>query len=997
MRFRPALLGLAALALLVVTVASGAPPVPAGPGPIIVPDESDGALLQPPMISSQNGVLKADVTLTRAGPPGSNVPILSGGMPLFSNPTLPPPSPSGGADPPHFPLDFAAGFAFTLPDGTSYPAQFPGATLHVQPGDTIDLTVHDRLADAPGPTLPALATDANLHTHGLVVSPLDDADNVYRTMFPTGTFRTQVHVPATHQPGVDWYHTHRHGYVGDQVYGGLAGMLQVGDPLDPWPQYKGKYEEKLLGLTTGITSTDPHTGDRYLDDPAPTTSDGSLAPYGTTWRKYVNGQYNPTITIRPGETQIWTFADIGRNVNFNLGITDGNAENPWQATIFSFDGNTNNIFPRKMTLAPPVPFSYAGLSVVDPGERTTMAVTAPKTPGTYYLIDNEHMRLQPQAQFWALATIHVEGEPATEPPPNLTPTGPVPDLYTVDADQHRTFDWSIITAPNGTTAFPINGALFPDSPIVPIQVGQVEEWLLVNTSGVDHVFHIHQTDLAVIRVGSNRIQTSPSAKGPYRYVSLRDSVDIPPGSSVIIRFRVSPELGKYVFHCHILPHEDGGMMMGVIAVPNAQQRRFALGPLPGKSGPVVVKDGNGKTIGRLGPAGGSSKRGVATATGELSTDDLTEDIVTAPATPGASPTISVYDGNSLSPVNSFKPFGNERVGVSLAVGNIDDQGQGEIITGRVGPGASLVRIFHPDGSLVREIQGTIPAPLPNGVSVASADFDGDNYDDVAIGAGRGAVPNVVGLSGFDMTSGAAIVGPLFSMRGAGDEHAGVNLAAGYYDPQTRPGLVANLITTPASGRVGGWAQVWIPFTPDHEHPGGGSMLPPRQIASFRPLGRHTSRGLHLQVGRLGFDGLGALASWVDPSKPVYVSIDAAGVISRIQTPVKPSALRRAERAPLTATKAGYRLALNTTRGVALRISRNGSPVRDASVQVGWTMLDMPMPASASTLRETAPGRYTGSGPAASMAGRWRLAIHVTTRTGRPFTARLVSVLQPATR
>ena len=230
--------------------------------------------------------------------------------------------------------------------------------------------------------------------------------------------------------------------------------------------------------------------------------------------------------------------------------------------------------------------------------------------------------------------------------------------------------------PQGRASFPINGYLFPESPIVPIQVGQVEEWLLVNTSGIDHVFHIHQTDLAVIRSGTNSISTSPTATGPYRYTSLRDSVDIPPGSSVIIRWRVSPELGKYVFHCHILPHEDGGMMMGVLALPNASQRRFALGSTPGQQTLVVVKDGNGKTAGRVYPFGKSSTRGVATATGEL-TDDLTEDVVTA-LRPRSAPRRSSRSTTG-SPSTGSRTSGRSAPNASasaLRSANIDDQGIG---------------------------------------------------------------------------------------------------------------------------------------------------------------------------------------------------------------------------------------------------------------------------------------------------------------------------------
>jgi hypothetical protein len=208
-------------------------------------------------------------------------------------------------------------------------------------------------------------------------------------------------------------------------------------------------------------------------------------------------------------------------------------------------------------------------------------------------------------------------------------------------------------------------------------------------------------------------------------------------------------------------------------------------------------------------------------------------------------------------------------------------------------------------------------------------------------------------------------------------------------------MFANLVTTPQSGRAAGWAQVWIPYGLNHMT---GVVGPPRQVASFRPLGRHTSRGLNLQVGRLGTNALDALATWLDPNDPVFVSIDDAGVISRIQTPVTAAALERATHARQTAGKAGYELALDTSGHVAVRLTRHGKTVRGARVTVNYTMLDMPMAPSAETLRETSAGVYSGRGPAVSMPGRWQLAIRVApSGKRRAFTARVVSVLSPATR
>jgi FtsP/CotA-like multicopper oxidase with cupredoxin domain len=891
--------------------------------PIFVPPESEGPLLQPPEITSQNGVLKADAELIRAGTPGTNRPILFGGLPTYSNPSslIPTPQPSG-ARPPHFPLNFAAGYQFTTAQGKTYPAQFPGPTLRLEPGDTLDLTMRNRLKDEPtgpdpGPAgpIPEAAFDTNLHSHGMIVPPLGDSDNIYRNMEPGATDRTRIKIPATHHSGWDWYHPHRHGFVADQVYGGLAGSIEVGSPLDPWPQYEGKFQERLLALTAGIITEDPDTGLRVLDDPSPTADPGSLGPllpYGDTWRKFVNGQYNPTITIRPGETEIWNFASMTRNANFNLGITDANGENPWSATILSDDGNSSNLQPRPTTLGLPVPYAFNGPTVLDEGARISMAVTAPTAPGTYYLVDDMTFKRRPQPSAFALATIEVEGAPVTEPPPVFPPTG-TPDLFTAAPDHQRTWVFENDTS-GETVKFPINGDLFPDGPITPLQVGQVEEWKLVNSSPVDHVFHIHQTDFAVISVNQTPVnyQNPFTAAEPNQYVSLRDTVNIPPGGNVVIRFRVSPELGKYVFHCHILPHEDAGMMKPVLALPNETQRRIALGTSAGKRNAVLVQDGNGRALERIRPGARAreaarraprgprnARGGVVTATGDVN-GDLTEDVIAGtPARAGPHASVSVYDGDTLERIDRFRPFpGSPRAGLSLATGDLDRDGKAEIVVGRVKRGASVVRVFRPDGALFRKIKGTLPGRLRHGVTVTSADFNGDNYDDVAIGAGRGSAPRVVGLDGFALGDTSRPPVTLFSFLAAGGGKSGVNLASGYYDPRTSPGLLANLITTPQRGRRAGKVQVWTPLLPEEHASSAGaghthSVAPrsttsgsPRLMKSFRPLRRRVRGGLRLAVTFLGKQGVNALVAWRNPRKPRYVSIDDEGVVSDIPTPIR---------------------------------------------------------------------------------------------------------------
>ena len=226
--------------------------------------------------------------------------------------------------------------------------------------------------------------------------------------------------------------------------------------------------------------------------------------------------------------------------------------------------------------------------------------------------------------------------------------------------------------------------------------------------------------------------------------------------------------------------------------------------------------------------------------------------------------------------------------MSHAIGDVDNDGKGEIIVGKVGPGQSLVRIFHSDGTFYREVKGTLPGTFPNGVTVASADFNGDNFDDLAIGAGKGRLPYVVGLDGYSLAlpEGPVMV-KIFDFQAPGKGRTGVNIAGGYLDPGTVPSYMANLITAPASGPNAGKVSVWNVGTTMSESMAGMDMptAMPKLQASLTPFGkRPVPRGLKLDVTRVGKNGLNAIAAWSSAHDPVYQSISYDGTISTISTP-----------------------------------------------------------------------------------------------------------------
>ncbi|HEX6311385.1 MAG TPA: multicopper oxidase domain-containing protein, partial [Acidimicrobiia bacterium] len=101
-----------------------------------------------------------------------------------------------------------------------------------------------------------------------------------------------------------------------------------------------------------------------------------------------------------------------------------------------------------------------------------------------------------------------------------------------------------------------------------VKLGATEEWIVRNTSSHWHPFHIHVNDFQVVAVKGKkvpRVSNGPVRDVPAGAVELEDTVKLPPGATVTMRTRPTDFTGKFVFHCHMLDHEDRGMM-GVVEV-----------------------------------------------------------------------------------------------------------------------------------------------------------------------------------------------------------------------------------------------------------------------------------------------------------------------------------------------------------------------------------------------------------------------------------------------
>jgi suppressor of ftsI len=396
---------------------------------------------------------------------------------------------------------------------------YPGPTLRMQPGDHIEITLVNKL---PYPT--------NFHFHGFRVTPAGIGDNVLRMMAPAVTtkqlrsghrYRISFTLPKDHEQGLYWYHPHMHGYVDREVYSGIAGMIEVGDPLHDLPTLRGIVQRDMALTAIQVTQRG------NLDLNAKVGKEMNL----------VNGRLRPTLRLHPGETQLWRVANISNGNWYRLSLP-GHVFH-----VIGYDGN-------------PVPHRQdRSTLLLAPGNRVEFLVVGGK-PGLYRLRSLPFNEGFDKFGRLTLAKVVVAG--ATEKPRTLPTVVSRSQLREQrktlgdDLVEHRTFTFSIDNPfPKDNFGFRINGHLFnPHRVAASVFLGTTEEWLLRNRSPEFHPFHIHTNDFLIEKVNGK----------PVPIDGFHDTVPIPPHGNVLIRIRFRTFTGKAVFHCHILFHEDHGMM-----------------------------------------------------------------------------------------------------------------------------------------------------------------------------------------------------------------------------------------------------------------------------------------------------------------------------------------------------------------------------------------------------------------------------------------------------
>ena len=831
------------------------------------------------VIKSTNGVLQATVYMFSAGT--NSAPIKYGLIDAYSG--------TGSSNVTTDGTNAGLyGFAYQWSAyGSSYPKGFPGTMLQIQRGDTLKVRTINNMGTNFNTNDATFTT--SFHYHGSHAPDLSQGDNVYVLNAPRST--NDVTIPVAiyeNSVGLNWYHPHPDLYTDVQVQGGLAGLLMVGDPLDAYPAYKGKLTQVNMAFSEVNLQTNSEGKFQFFKLQ---TGDTSGTDYTRGWQKMINGQMNPIIRIRPGETQIWNWGWVGARGALMPVIADGNLSNAWSnCTILARDGNSAFVRPYTGALGAYLPGTnaytprlqdIASQSLLSTGGRTSWAMTAPTNPGTYYLMDAWGGEESPNNDsgnqyFYVLATINVTGDPVKQVPPVLFLPQPVDPLWSEKPNVYRWFGleqqyFSYVDPRYLDTidSFYINGKKFGEGLLDQLEIGTVEEWTIFNGGPLNHPFHIHQGNFIVTQVNGVWVQPelppNPEFSG-VNYVSPQDVAFVPAYGSITLRLRVQNFPGKFVWHCHILEHEDEGMMSPIFAHPGREGILLALGAA---SPTTPVINGNGNVTTTITPFPGCNPlvtaSGVGNDTNSPTTPTLPNPLPIDPAMANAqyrlqtvkqtlvagtglgtkSSLVKVYANGSTTPTAQFAAFFGDRAkhGVSLAVGAVSANGHAMIAVGSRAPGPATVRLWDQNGKLTRTLTNILPGNCPTGVNVAIGDVNADNFDDLVVSAGAGREAIVTALSGKDIAYGVSTPATIFTTVLSGPAgKGGANVAVGYVAPSTVTSYLPNLITTPERGLDAGLISVWNINDFFSDGLGGmssmssGDTAKPALMTAYRPFG-----------------------------------------------------------------------------------------------------------------------------------------------------------------
>ncbi|MFZ5991870.1 MAG: multicopper oxidase family protein [Deinococcota bacterium] len=419
---------------------------------------------------------------------------------------------------------------------------FPGPTLRVREGETVRLNFTNNLPEA-----------TNLHLHGLHVPP--SVDDPLALVQPGESRLYEFTVPKG-SAGTYWYHPHVHGRVAPQLYAGLAGLLVVEGPLDALPELK-EAEEHLLVLKDWLFSGNRIPAWTHMD--WMNGREGSLLTVNAAVRPTLRAQ-KATLRLRLLNASNARYYRLAlENHPLYLIATDGGfLEKPVELPeLLLAPGERAEVLVR---LSRPgsyrlqaLPYNRGAMmmpggSMGDPGMGQGMGMM--NHSGMRGMGDVGRMGMG-ATRLETLLTVVAPASP--KPLPLPASLAPVERLEPARATATRRFE---LGERMMQAEFFINGQMFDPARVdVGAQLGSLEVWELVNKTDMDHPFHLHTYPFQVLSRGGK--------PAPYR--AWKDTVNLRKNEVVRIAVPLRDFSGVTVYHCHIVEHEDRGMM-GILQV-----------------------------------------------------------------------------------------------------------------------------------------------------------------------------------------------------------------------------------------------------------------------------------------------------------------------------------------------------------------------------------------------------------------------------------------------
>lgn len=453
-----------------------------------------------------------------------------------------------------------------------YNGLFPGPTIDVNQGESIyvkwmndlpdkhflpvDHTIHHSESGHQEPDVRTV-----VHLHGGETPP--DSDGYPEAWFTrdfkeTGPYfeKEIYHYPNKQRGALLWYHDHAMAATRLNVYAGLAGMYIIRERKEKQLKLPaGEYDVPLMILDRTLNDDGSLSYPSGPDNPSETLPTPSIVPFLCGNTILVNGKAWPYMEVEP-RTYRFRILNASNTRTFTLSLNNGGR--------FIQIGSDGGLLPRSVRTQT---ISLA------PAERYDVLIDFSAFDGEHIILTNGtgcggDVNPDTDANVMQFrVTKPLKGEDTSRKPKYLSA---MPDMTSKRIHNIRTLKLTNTQDKYGRPVLTLNNKRWHDPVTEAPKLGTTEIWSIINPMGGTHPIHLHLVsfqildrrpfDLERYNKFGDIVYTGPAVPPPPSEKGWKDTVQAHSGEVIRIAATFAPYSGRYVWHCHILEHEDYDMM-----------------------------------------------------------------------------------------------------------------------------------------------------------------------------------------------------------------------------------------------------------------------------------------------------------------------------------------------------------------------------------------------------------------------------------------------------